>query len=223
MGSNRILIAVVAGLSILMTSCYFNYIHLKYETYTGAGWNKYHTQIAFAASTSAYQKAQGITAFPDGGTHKYLINNAGLYIIDTTKSELTKLVDFSDLYELIRKNWSVEIIFNDTLIYYKIKPSTEWEQYLKWSNNKKDSLEIYTLKDKYLSSYYVNILNRNIVRIDSGSFSIFNKKNSNECKTNLTILNKILSNVQVAEWGLRIKDIYPKPDSKYIDDNVLCG
>jgi hypothetical protein len=220
MTGKQIFSIIIAGLLLFMTSCYSNYISLSYRTFYGAQWNNDSSKVAFIASTKAYQQAKGITRFPDGGRPKYLIDNIDLYLFDTESMELTKLVAFNDLRKLMRNCWHAEIFFRDSIIYYEIKPTTDWEFYLKQAKKQMDSSAINALRIKYTKNYSVNIQNGNLKIIDTLTFS---EEKLKKQSINLTDLNKRLKKVSVAQWGLKIKEIAPHPDGKYINDLIYIA
>jgi len=219
----NILYFVLAGLSIFMTSCYSDYVHLRYETYHGAQWNSDHDMIAFVASVSAYQKAKGISSFPDGGTPNYLFRDAGLFLLDTASKQLTKLADFNDLAELMKNRWTADIIYTDTAIMYKLKPNSEWDLYLKWVNSKEDSLKILHLKDKYVSLYQYNLMAEQNMICNGIDIETIKQDYLNKNKANLTKLNGFLDKVPVANWGIELKSLYPKSEDKYIKDLIYVA
>lgn len=83
---------IIAGLSILLTSCYSDYVHLKLEPKYYQPHPVYQhgdsTKITFVSIQKAYLRAKGITAFPDGGQSKVIYMKTGLYIFDLGKNKI---------------------------------------------------------------------------------------------------------------------------------------
>jgi hypothetical protein len=207
----------------IMTSCHSEYVYLDYEVHHGSMWNNEHTNIAFLASKTAYRSATGIAKFPDGGKPDYLLNDVGLYVFNPENQQLTKLIAFNELTELFgtaRVMWSSEIVFADTAIYYRLLPTMKWDWYLKKAKNARDSLLIFSLKEKCTHTYSFNINEKKMIEIDSLSFITFYEKRIELNKADLDELYKKLSEVPLADWGLVVKEIYPKPDYDYIMETI---
>lgn len=218
--NNRLLFVLMAGLSLLLTSCHSEHVSLDYTVYGGAQWNTEHSKIALVASKSAYRRAKGIAAFPDGGIPDYLIKDAGLYVFNPKNKQLTEVVDFTDITELLgnsKGRYAVKIVFNDALIYYSIKPVSGWDFWIEHSN---DSGEVGALKEKYSKTYAYNINEKEVTIVDSSLFSSAYQKNQAANRANRTELNRKLSALPLADWGLVIQDIYPKSDKAYIEETI---
>ena len=209
---------------VMIISCHSEYVCLDYEVHYGPVWNNAHTNVAFVATKTAYKSATGIAKFPDGGIPEYLLKNAGLYVFNPEDHQLKQLVDFNDLADLLgtfRSNWKVKIVFTDSAIYYSILPLMKWEWYIKKARTLKDSVLICSLKEKYTKTYLYNIIGKKVVETDSSSFLALYQKCSETAKVDLTGLNKKLSEVPLSDWGLVVKDIYPKPDKDYISETIF--
>lgn len=213
---------MIAGLSLFLTGCYSDGLFLNYDIYPGARWNNDHTHVVFVASRQAFRKAKGLSAFPDGGRPKYLVNDVALYLFDPGQKKLTRLVDFNDLAGVMRNRWRADLSFNDSLIYYRIVPHTDWEFYSKNVDSQTETSHIEALKNKYSRIYAVNPITKILLESDAVTFT----KAYEEVKANdtadLTELNKKVSHIPVIQWGLRLQDIYPKSDTHYID-TVIYG
>jgi hypothetical protein len=96
----------------------------------------------------------------------------------------------------------------------------KWDWYLKEAKNTRDSLLILSLKAKYTHTYSFSINENKLIEIDTSSFRAFYQKCITVNKVNLDELNKKLSEVPLADWGLVVKDIYPKPDNEYILETI---
>jgi hypothetical protein len=208
---------------LLLTSCHSRYVSLDYEVHHGPVWNNKHTSVAFFASKTAYRSATGLARFPDGGAPYYLLKNVGLYVFNQENHKLTQLVDFNDLTDWLgtaRINWGSEIAFADSVIYYRILPTMKWDWYIKQANTTRDSMVICSLKEKYSRTYSLNINEKKMIEIDSTLFLSLYQKCSERNKADITELNKKLSEVPLADWGLVVKEIYPKSDKDYITETI---
>ena len=208
---------------LILTSCHSRYVYLDYEVHPGPIWNNEHTCIVFVASKTAFRSATGIARFPDGGIPDYLLKNVGLYVFYPENRQLTQLVDFNDLTDLLgtaRINWGCEIAFVDSVIYYRLLPTMKWDWYIEKAKTTADSLLICTLKEKYNRTYSFNINKKKVIEIDSSSFLALYQKCIEANKIDLTELNNKLSEVPLADWGLVVKEIYPKSDKDYITETI---
>jgi hypothetical protein len=195
-------------------------VSLNYDVFWGSQWNPEQSHIAFVASKTAYRSAKGVAAFPDGGISKYLLENVGLYILNPENKQLKLIIDFNDLTEWIgtaRASWNCEIVFFDSVIYYHILPASDWNKRFHGSY---DSLKLESLKEKYNKTYSINIKDNKVAEVDSAIFFSVYQKISKTNKADFTEIDKILTEVPLAEWGLVLKDIYPKPDNDYIDEAI---
>jgi len=221
---SKITLIIMAVMLIFLTSCHSDYLHLNYTAHHGAVYNQADSsKIAFVASKSAYRQAEGISRFPDGGIPDYLVQDVSLYVLDTKTKTLDKLIDFNDLVDLIglsATRWKSEIVFKDTMIYYKILPVSDWNLIANWKKNAKDSINIYALKNKFSKCYSISINRKTITVIDSTSFYSLNQKNKEIQQNSLTELNKNLSNIPLADWNLIIQEIYQKSDEEYIEETI---
>lgn len=214
---------IIAGFLFLMSSCYSDYVQLKLDTFHGASWNHTHEKVSFVASGYAYQNAKGISAFPDGGTPRELYHDVGLYILDTASLELTKLVNFNDLIDVLKDRWTVKLVYTDTVLYYKVTPITNWELYFKWADTEQDSIRIDALKDKYQNLFGIELETYLTDVYQITSFDSLAKENYQQHKADLTELNMILSELPVAQWGLKLQAIKSKPESEYIHDLIYVA
>ena len=211
------------GAFILFTSCYSKYVSLDYEVHHGAVWNNEKTCVAFVASKKAYRNATGITRFPDGGIPKYLVNEMSLYLFNVNDLELSVLFNFDDLINWKNSSsslWFVKIAYTDSLIYFNISPTTGWDWYLSHAKSEKDSMQISQLKEKFTKSFSINIINKSVDEVDTSIFATAYQKCIETNKIDLTELNKMLSDVSLADWGLVLDNLYPKSDKKYIDETI---
>ena len=208
------------GVLLMLTSCYSEYLHLNYKLHHGACRNDENTRVAFIMSKRAYRPAKGIARFPDGGIPEYLLEETTLYIFDRGKNEVIKLMDFSDLSKLLgssRSSWKSDLMYTDSLIYCSVAPVMEWEWYIERADTKKDTLRLYHLRDKYSRPFVFNKKTRTVSHTDSSSFASVYQKNH---KVDFTEFNNKLSELPLSEFGLVIKDIYPKSDEEYIKETI---
>jgi hypothetical protein len=210
----------LAGFILLMSSCYSDYLTIRYEVHWNAKWDTDSSKITFVASKLAYREAKGIAKFPDGGIPDYLLQDVSLYVFDPQDLKLTNIVNFNDLTRWIgpnRSNWDVNLLFVDSLIYYKIIPVSDWDFILKRARTAEDSSTIYSLQDKYAKSYAINLETKEIKHVDTSYIPTFSE-DANDIK--LSQLNDLLSVIPLKEWGLMVQNIYPKPDDEYIEDTI---
>ncbi|MEJ2544254.1 MAG: hypothetical protein P8Y99_09320 [Calditrichaceae bacterium] len=203
-----------------MSSCYSDYLTIRYEVHWNARWDTDSSKITFVASKLAYREAKGVAKFPDGGIPDYLLQDVSLYVFDPQDLKLTNIVNFNDLTRWIgpnRSNWDVNILFVDSLIYYKITPVSDWDFILKRARTAADSSTIYSLQDKYAKSYAINLETKEIKHVDTSYIPTFSE-DANDIK--LSQLNDLLSVIPLKEWGLMVQNIYPKPDDEYIEDTI---
>ncbi|MBN1409163.1 MAG: hypothetical protein JW956_15285 [Calditrichaceae bacterium] len=203
-----------------MSSCYSDYLSVHYEVHWNAQWNTDHSKITYIASKTAYLEAKGIAKFPDGGIPKYLMQDVSLYVFDPCNHKLDIIVDFNDLTRWIgpsRSKWKAELLFTDSLIYYEVLPASGWELFLNNAKTEADSTSIAAVRDKYSKSYVINIETDQIRQVDSTDVPAISKDAN---KIELTTLTRLLSVIQLEQWGLVVQDIYPKPDEEYIEETI---
>lgn len=211
-------------LLLFITSCtYSEYLSLDYELNRNETWNNEHTEIAFIASKEAYRLPTGMSRFPDGGTSEYLIKEVSLYVLNPEKKQLIEIINFNDLVDVIgtsRIRWRVNLAFTDTFIYYKITPNTEWKYWINWARTEEDSIFRCSLKEKYNKSYSVNIYNKKTVEIDSSLLSSIFLKYPKTNWIKYSKVDSMLTDIQVADWGLVVQNIWPKSDKEYINETI---
>jgi len=207
----------------LLSGCYSQYLSIDYTVHHGAVWNNDKSCVTFVASKIAYRNAKGITRFPDGGIPQYLLEDMGLYIFNIKDSSLAELVNFNDLVNwqsTSRSLWSVNLVFNDTVIYYQITPVTDWNWFITKASSEDRLKQIKSLKQKYNKPYTYNLSTGSVLEADTSLFREKYQENIVNHKADLSHLNKILKKVPLSEWGLIVKDIYPKSDKEYIKETI---
>jgi len=189
----------------------------------GAVWNNDKSCVTFVASKIAYRNAKGITRFPDGGIPQYLLEDMGLYIFNIKDSSLAELVNFNDLVNwqsTSRSLWSVNLVFNDTVIYYQITPVTDWNWFITKTSSEDRLKQIKSLKQKYNKPYMYNLNTCSVQESDTSLFREKYQENIVNHKADLNHLNKILKKVPLSEWGLKVQEIYPKKEKEYIKETI---
>ncbi|HRW20410.1 MAG TPA: hypothetical protein P5509_00420 [Bacteroidales bacterium] len=194
------------------TSCYSEYLHLDYKVIDIAKVDTTNNLIPFTASTKAFRKAKGIAAFPDGGVSKYIMDDCNLWLLDKKAKTLTRLVSLYKLYAGISSvPFSTEIVFNDSLVFFRIIPFTKY-------------LKIDSSNNNYLpKAYCANIRNRNVSEIDTILFMQYYKIDTSREFLELNQLKEMLSEFELKEWGFILEDLYPKSDKNYIDDFIYVA
>ncbi|MDA3838033.1 MAG: hypothetical protein PF574_03515 [Candidatus Delongbacteria bacterium] len=203
---------LLVGVTLLLTSCYSNYVHLSYDVeyshpdpiYQFGDSNK----VAFVSTQKAYLRATGISAFPDGGQVKFLYKKTGLYLYEIGRNKLTQLKDLTDSKDI---PWYVrnrsELLFIDSLVYYYRKGAIL---------DTKESKEALVIKQKYEKCYSININTKKINSVDTAKFNSLYKEHYKKKRADLSALKKI----PLAEFDLIIQDIYPKSDEEYIEETI---
>lgn len=201
--------AIIAAMSFLLTSCYSDYVHLKYEMSHDPDPVYQHddsSKIAFISTQKAYRRATGISAFPDGGQAKVIYEKTGLFIVDTKNKKLIHLMEISGTPYLYT---DTKLAFIDDYVYYNCEIDT---------NKPIDSAEVFSLRNKYVKCFSINIKTKKIDQIDTAEFNALFQNNKFECS--LSALGKELKKTPLAEFGLVIQNIYPKSDKAYIDETI---
>lgn len=207
----------------LLSGCYSEYLSIDYTVHHGAVWNNDKSCVTFVASKIAYRNAKGITRFPDGGIPQYLLEDMGLYIFNIKDSSLAELVNFNDLVNwqsTSRSLWSVNLVFNDTVIYYQITPVTDWNWFITKTSSEDRLKQIKSLKQKYNKPYMYNLNTGSVQESDTSLFREKYQENIVNHKADLSHLNKILKKVALSEWGLKVQEIYPKKEKEYIKETI---
>ncbi len=197
---------LIVSMAFLFISCYSDCLTIDYRLHHGAVWNDEHTKVTFVASKMAYRSAKGIAAFPDGGRPQYLLEDVGLYVFDCESKLLEKLITFNDLTSWLgpwRAKWSVTLALTDTMVYYLLSPvSVGWNASLEEKYGQPRAFHIYTETDTAIDS------------------TTFNNLLIESEKCDLTSLGRLVSKVPLADWGLKLQEIYPKSDRKYIIETI---
>src|SRR6056297_934735 len=170
----------VAGLLLLITSCYSEYVTLKYSIHHYPYLNENGEKIAFIVSKCAYKPARGIARFPDGGIPEYLLEETSLFVLDTKNNHLKKIKDFSDLSNILgcyRSSWNTSLAYKDSLIYCSVSPVSGWKQYLKTAKTAEDSQKIKNVKERYAKPVVFHEKTKKVCYVDSSIFqSVYQKE-----------------------------------------------
>jgi len=214
---------LTVAMAFLLTSCYSGYLSINYEVHSGAVWNDKHTHVAFVASKTAWRSAKGIARFPDGGRSLYLLEDVGLYVFDYENKLLDELISFNELAGCIgtnRTRWKVKLILTDTVLYYSVSPLPGWDREIDHPRSTENSQPLASLKEKYKLHYAFNMFTKTEITIDSTVFNNLFAESKDAYSCDLTLLNKQLAKIPLADWGLKPQEIYPKPDRKYIEETI---
>ena len=196
-------------MSFYLTSCYSDYIHLKYETshdpapvFQSGDSN----QVAFVSTQEAYLRAKGITAFPDGGQVKIIYKETGLYICDVKNSKATLLVNVPNSPYLLT---DTKLVYLNDVVHYCCEIDT---------SKSIDSVLFSSLNEKYVKAFSIDTKTNEVSNLDTEKFNLLYQKHNKKC--GLSLLNKELKNIPLSEFDLVIQDIYPKSDKAYIDETI---
>ena len=212
----------LAGLLLLITSCYSEYVTLKYSIHHYPYLNENGKKIAFIVSKCAYKPARGIASFPDGGIPEYLLEETSLFVLNTKNNHLKKIKDFNDLSNILgcyRSSWKTSLAYKDSLIYCSVSPVSGWSQYLKAAQTAEDSQKIKNVKERYAKPVVFHEKTKKSCYVDS---SIFQSVYQKEKETDFARVSDPLSEeIPLSEIGLVIQDIYPKSDKDYIKETIF--
>ncbi len=211
---------LIVSMAFLFTSCYSELLIMDYKVNSGAVWNEEHTKVAFVASREAYRHAKGIAAFPDGGKSLYLLKDVGVYVFDCENESLEKLFTFSDLYRelgIYSIGWDLKLVLTDNTVYYLLFPARGWDQKIESAFSPQNSQYLKSLKEKYEQPHAFDLHSKTVTTVDSTTFNNLLIK-SEEC--DIGALRKQLSEIPLADWGMKLQEIYPRSDRKYIIETI---
>ena len=211
------------SMAFLFTSCHSGYLSIGYQVYPGAVWNNKHTKVAFIASKTAYRSAKGISRFPDGGIPRYLLSDVGLYVFDYENKILDELISFNELAGWLgpySSKWDVKLVLTDTMVYYLLAPVPDWNWQIGQARTPENSQHIASLKERYKQAHAFDVHTRNDNIIDSTVFNNLFAGSKDVYSCDLTLLNKQLAEIPLTDWGLKLDEIYPKSDRKYIEETI---
>lgn len=188
----KLLFFISIGLSLLLSSCYSDHVHLKLEPhiYHPKAAYQYNDSnlVAFVSTQEAYRRASGISAFPDGGQVKVIYSKTGLYVFDIKNRQLSLLKDMTNS-QIHYKN-KPKLLFIDSLVYY----ITELKEYTK--------------------CFSISINSKKVNAVDIAKFNSLYEKYYKRGDS------PGIKKLPLTEFGLVIQDIYPKSDEEYIDEIV---
>ncbi len=211
------------SMAFLFTSCHSGYLSIGYQVYPGAVWDNKHTKVAFIASKTAYRSAKGISRFPDGGIPRYLLSDVGLYVFDYENKILDELISFNELAGWLgpySSKWDVKLVLTDTMVYYLLAPVPDWNWQIGQARTPENSQHIASLKERYKQAHAFDVHTRNDNIIDSTVFNNLFAGSKDVYSCDLTLLNKQLAEIPLTDWGLKLDEIYPKSDRKYIEETI---
>lgn len=209
MKRNYLIQIIIAGLSILLTSCYSDYVHLSLETthYPSPVFQYGDSNlIAFVSTQEAYLRAKGIAAFPDGGQVKVIYEETGLYICDIKDLKATLLVNVPNAPYLFT---DTKLVYVNDVVYYCCEIDT---------SKSIDSVLFSSLNGKYVKAFSIDTKTKEVSTLDTEKFNLLYQKHNNKC--DLSVLNKELKKIPLSEFGLVIQDIYPKSNKAYIEEII---
>jgi len=212
---------LVGGLLFLLAACHTNHLSLDYKVIDACYADSSSKHIAFFLRSSAYYQAKGVSKFPDGGAPKYVYNDISLFVINTENNQLERIVSFKDLAKAgfnISNSLNALTIVADSVIYFRIKPITPWNDYLKWSNTATDSMRIISLKDTYATPYRIHLSSKQMLPTDSLEYY---SKQKNLQRYNQGYIHKKLDSIELVAYGLDIMKINPKPEDSYIEETIF--
>ncbi|NOR44228.1 MAG: hypothetical protein GQ534_01475 [Candidatus Delongbacteria bacterium] len=190
--NKKYLFALLTGVTLLLSSCYSDHVHLKLEPhiYHPKAVYQYNdsSMVAFVSTQEAYRRATGISAFPDGGQVKVIYRKTGLYIYDIKNRHLSLLKDMTTLP--MHFSNKPRLLFIDSLVYY-----------------------ISELKE-YTECFSININSKEVNVVDIAEFNSLYEKYYK--RGDFSGIKKL----SLAEFGLVIQNIYPKSDEEYIDEII---
>jgi len=212
MKKTRLLLVVLALIMFLFTSCHSKYINLAIRTDGTIAWNNDSSAFAFVAKTELFRSPVGIAKFPDGGmiTNEYL--DFALYHFDIKHNKLTRLAELNDFYLRNDYRWSsigyLNLDLQDTLLFYKLGKPSGYD--LKNIKERHPDILINIAKTYKIN---INTLKKETVDTTINSHLFYRKREN----FRFSSAKKYLSNLKYADWGIVLKDIYPKSKKYYMD------
>ncbi len=208
---------LIVSMAFLFTSCYSEYLSIGYSVRSSAAvWNDKHTKVAFVASKQATRDTKGFfTTFFRGGSPLFLLEDVGLYVFDYENKLLEELVNLKDLASSISTYVSnvsylnVTLALTDTMVYYLVSPKFGWD----WKYYHIPA----SIKEKYEQPYAFNMHTKTATTVDSTTFNNLVIKSE---KCDPILLKKELAQIPLADWGLKLQELYPKSDRKYIIETI---
>lgn len=117
--------------SLLLSGCHAKIPFVEGGISAGE-FNDNKTKAAFLYNARVSKKATGISAFPDGGTPKILLQKSALYIYDISENNLQEIFTYkSDI-----NRFYARVSFVNKKIAFSITPRLGWNYELKHAKNK---------------------------------------------------------------------------------------
>lgn len=205
---------------LLLSSCHSKDLNISREFSKVYAWNSDSTAFAFTAINRIYRSPEGIAKFPDGGKIKTEHYDVALYYYDIKNKTLNRIVDFNDILPLYRKDryyYSTKLLFNDSLIYYKIDTPDKDE--IRWARDKinddKESMKLDQIIQKVSKIHVYDIQKHTVCSIDSLPTNMEWAKFSNEKAKKLR--KRCLEEIPCADWGIDIQKQFQQSKEVYID------
>ncbi|MEA3435416.1 MAG: hypothetical protein U9R43_03050, partial [Thermodesulfobacteriota bacterium] len=169
---NKYLFLISFVIILLLSSCHSKYVSISTDYSKTFAWKRDNSAFAFVAINKIYRKPVGIAKFPDGGKTKTEYYDVALYYYDIYHEKLNRAVDFKNiliLYPKRRDYWNINIVFSDSLVYYKLSDADDYSirEAKKIVHNEEDSTKLIQAI-KYVSKIHTYNLNtKKISEIDS--------------------------------------------------------
>ncbi len=197
---NKTNIFAVILFPLLILSCHSEYLYTDYGIHHSPVLSPSHNSAALVISRRAYLPAKGISRFPDGGLPEYLMQKVGLFILDLETCSLENIMEFDSLVSEIgsyRSSWSVKIAYTDSTLCCSVSPVGGDTAYSR------------------IYSHNLNTGKTNIMpaRLFKGIY-----KRSSE--TGITEIKKLCPDFKLAQIGIHVRELFPKPDDSYIEETI---
>ncbi len=205
---------------LVLSSCHSKDFKISRDFSKVFAWNSDSTAFAFTAITKIYRSPEGIATFPDGGRIKLELYDVALYYYDIKNKTLNRIVDFNDILPLYWKDryyWSTRILFNDSLIYYKI--DTPNKDDIRWVRDRmhddKDSMKLDQIIHKVSKTYVYNIRRHTIhstdVLLSKAEWVKFDSEKAKKLR------KRCLEKIPCADWCINIQKQFRQSKEIYID------
>ena len=106
------------------------------------------------------------------------------------------------------------------MVYYLLAPVPDWNWQIGQARTPENSQHIASLKERYKQAHAFDVYTRNDKIIDSTVFNNLFAGSKDVYSCDLTLLNKQLAEIPLTDWGLKLDEIFPKPDRKYIEETI---
>lgn len=217
---SRILILLISiAFLFQLNGCHSKYLNSSIEFSDHFAWKPDGSAFAFLAIKSLYRRPEGISTFPDGGRSVSEYYDVALYYFNIKDNRLNRVVDFNDVSPLYSKTTLkfIHMAFVDSLLYYKLgKPfDIDIKSAKKRAQTKEGSFRLSALIEKASKPYAYNINTHKPTEVDPATFNAaFSQAKSIEYNRKLG--RAYLEKLPLADWGIRLQDIYPQSKETYM-------